>query len=242
MKIAVGCNLLTHQNSLAYGSHTLLWHWAGKHMSEDEFFVNFPRRMSIDNMRNQTAQTALVNGCDYLIFYDDDVCLPKEAFGRLIQTSMREKADIVAGLTYVRCYPFKPMAFKFEEEDKDSLRHLTYDEIQENETDIIPCDAIGFSTVVIKVDLLRKLETPFFLTGPNFTEDIYFCLKARDRFPDVKIILDRNIQTDHIVESYTISHSNHKGIRKFEEDVYESKPENPDFNAEDIERAVERCS
>lgn len=211
-------------------------------MADDTFFVNFPRRMSIDNMRNQTAQMALFNGCDYLIFYDDDVCLAKETFGRLLQTSVQEKADVVAGLTYVRSYPFKPMAFRFREEDPDSLRHLTYDEIKNSETDYIPCDAIGFSTVIIKVDLLRKLELPYFLTGPNFTEDVYFCLKVRERFPEVKIILDRNIQTDHIVESYTISHSNHEGIRKFEEDVYESKPENPDFDASDIERAIERCS
>lgn len=239
MNIAIGCNLLTHQNSLAYASHTQMWHHLGKN-TDHRYVVNFPRRMSIDNMRNQTAQLALFNECSYLFFYDDDVILPKETLPRLIQTAESEFADIVAGLTYVRSYPFKPMAFKFDEDDKDSLRHLAYEEIEQSESDIIPCDAIGFSAVLISVALLRDLETPYFLTGPNFTEDVYFCLKVKDRFPGTKIILDRNVQTDHIVSEYTISHSNHKGIRKLEEDVFNAKPENPDFDPKDIESAARR--
>jgi hypothetical protein len=238
-RIAVGCNLLTHQNSIAYGSHTQMWYWLGRN-TDHTYVVNFPRRMSIDNMRNQTASLALSNDCEYLFFYDDDVILPKESVARLIQTAKAEKADVVAGLTYIRSHPYAPMAFKFRSDDPDSMRHLTYEEIEGSESDIIPCDAIGFSTVLISVALLRKLETPYFLTGPNFTEDVYFCCKVKDRFPDTKIILDRNVQTDHIIGDYTISHKNHELVRKFDEDVFDAKPQNGDFDPSDIESTADR--
>lgn len=240
MNIAIGCNLLTHQNSMAYASHMNLWHYMGKHFPEDKLIVNFPRRMSIDNMRNQTAQVALHNDCDFLCFYDDDVCLPKESIARLVQTMGRTKASIVAGLTYVRGYPFKSMAFA---KNKDgNLDHISWEDIEKSKDDYIECDAIGFSLVLIDTKILKDMEAPYFLTGPGFTEDVYFCLKVKDHFPDTKIILDRGVQTDHIIGDYTISHSNHKFVKEFEENAYGAKSENQDFDPKDIEESERRLA
>lgn len=209
----------------------------GKLHEKYEVIANMPRRMSIDNMRNQSAKAALYNDCDYLVFYDDDVLLEKSAIDKLIESMETEGAGIAAGLTYVRAHPFKSMAFK--KIGEDSIDHISWEDI-ENGPEIQEVDAIGFSLAAISTKVLEVLEPPYFLTGPSFTEDVYFCLKAKENLPDLKIILNKNIQTDHIIGDYTISHKNHKLIKEFEENVFEARTENSDFTTADIEKSINK--
>jgi len=237
MKIMMGCNLLTHQNSVAYTNHIHLWYHIGKWAEREGHTIGFnmPRRMSIDNMRNQTAKFALQGNFDYLFFYDDDVVLPLDSFDRLLKTSVEEKADIVAGLTYVRGYPFESMAFY---RNDGGAYHISHEDIENSETDRIECDAIGFSCALISTQVLKKMVPPYFITGPNFTEDVYFCFKAKDNFPDMKIILDRSVKTDHIVGDYTINHDNVAIVKKFEEELYGASKKTGDYPPEAIESAI----
>ena len=135
------------------------------------------------------------------MFIDDDVLIPINAF-QLLQEADK---DIISGITYIRGYPYPPMVFKWEYGDgfyyRDCLEHV-------DNNGLIQCDAVGFSCVLIKVSLLLKMRPPFFITAQNHTEDVYFCIRAIEQFPETTIYAHSLVQTEHILGSETIHTSN----------------------------------
>lgn len=210
-KILVGINTLTQVDQMVYSNHCQMWFRLGR-QTQHEFILHNPRRMSIDNMRNSCAKTAIENNCNYLVFIDDDVLVPFDCIQRLINTG----ADIAAGWTIIRGYPFKNMFFRWTDETKLNL------EMYPNPVPfaILDVAAVGFSCALIKVDLLKKVEPPYFITGPFNTEDIYFCLKAKTADPECRIVVDTNIQTDHILGPETIGPGNQKTYKEYCELTY----------------------
>jgi hypothetical protein len=203
-KILVGVNTLTSVDQAVYSNHCQFWYRLGRHYPDFDFILFNPRRMSIDTMRNSAAKVALENDCDYLMFIDDDVLIPIDTLSRLI----RCEADIAAGWTIVRGYPFKNMIFKFIPGTQNT--HLTHwdgdDDIKDEEGNItqkgqkegiLICDAVGFSCVLINCNILRRVDAPYFVTGPFNTEDIYFCIKALEFVPEVRIVVDLDVKTSH---------------------------------------------
>lgn len=66
-------------------------------------------------------------------------------------------------------------------------------------------DAVGFSCCLIKVDLLRTLPEPFFLTGKYHTEDVYFCCKATDNLdPKPTIFMHTGVACGHMLNAEPI--------------------------------------
>lgn len=86
--------------------------------------------MSIDNARNTAADLAMKAQCDYLMFIDDDVMIPKNTLDLLLKADK----DIIAGLVIIRGMPFNVMAFRWmdlgvPQEDRpkeDEKRSLTF--------------------------------------------------------------------------------------------------------------------
>lgn len=223
MKVMVGINTLSVLDQLAYANHIQFFYRMGRNHPDVEFGLSSPRRMSIDRMRNTTAKIAVDNNFDYLMFIDDDVLVPFDAFQKLRDCN----ADIAAGWTIIRGYPFNNMFFKFQDESRQSLIH--YNDAPENS--IVDCDAVGFSCVLIKVDLLKKVPPPYFVTGTHNTEDIYFCLKAKEAVPDCKIVVDTSVKTAHIMGSEVISPMNKAAYTKFVEETDSTvKPQIKDDN------------
>lgn len=191
MKTLVGVNTLTNIDQPVYANHCQFWFRLGRTYPKDDFVFCTPKRMSIDRMRNFCAQAAMELECDYLMFIDDDVVVDIDAWGKL----QRENKDVISGITYIRGYPFHPMVFKFEE-GSDNFYMDDYRE-KIGKDGLVHCDAVGFSCVLISVELLKKLEPPYFLTGPNFTEDVYFCKKARELIPNLDICAHPLVETAH---------------------------------------------
>ena len=109
-KILIGINNLTSVSQLAYANHCQFWFRLGRNLGADyQFGLCNPRRMSIDRMRNFAGKAAIELNFDYLLFIDDDVLLPFNAVQRLIEADK----DIIAGVTYIRGYPYHPMIFNF---------------------------------------------------------------------------------------------------------------------------------
>jgi len=209
--IVVGVNTLTAVDQAIYSNHSQFWFRLGRNMPDYNFILCNPRRMSIDSMRNMAAKIAVENNAD-LMFIDDDVLIPKDfTLQRLIACD----ADIAAGWTIIRGYPFKNMIFVFDNEEKTSLTHWTGPE----KTGILPCDAVGFSCVLIKHELLKLVEPPYFVTGPHNTEDIYFCMKALQTKPGCKIVVDLDIKTSHNVGAEYIDPLNMPFYKKYMEEV-----------------------
>lgn len=78
------------------------------------------------------------------------------------------------------------------------------------------CDALGFSLCLIKTDLLKLMEEPYFLTGKNHTEDVYFCMKATENLrPKPSIYLHTGIQCGHMLNAVPIEYSNQPIMKAF---------------------------
>ena len=201
MKILIGTNLLQNVSPEIYSNHTAFYYHLGKISAEKgwQFFQCPPVRMSIDRMRNEAAKTALQLECDYLVFIDDDMTLQTDTMEKLIESDK----DIVMAHTYIRGYPFDPMSFvrDREKEAPGEIRLIHYKDVMKNSVDgLSKCDAIGFACVAIKTHLLRELDAPWFITGPNGTEDIYFCLRCMmERKEETSIYVRTDCPTGHLL-------------------------------------------
>lgn len=240
MKVLVGVNVLTSIDSEIYGSHTNFWYRIGKQFPNDIFLKYHPRRLSIDNMRNAAALIALQNECDYLMFIDDDVDVPPDAFRLLLEADQ----DVVMGLTYIRGYPFHPMFFKAGANAEGIQCMLHYEDFMEHldENGLVKdVVAVGFSCVLIKCSLLKKLHAPFFVTGARHTEDIYFCVKAKIEQPDCTISVSTKCPTSHFLDKQPVCEKNVKALRDYYEAIgCKPEPENSDRGLEYIQKCIEQ--
>ena len=207
-KTFIGINTLTAVEQPVYANHLNLFYRLGKHYPDDKFGLFTPRRTGIDRMRNSLAKMAIEQDFDYIAFIDDDVIVPLDMFDKLYAAD----CDIIAGWTLIRGYPFENMFFEF-----DHTKNLTTNKDQTRDGKTIDVAAIGFSTALIKVDLLKKIPPPWFVTGPTNTEDIYFCLKARQYVPDCTIKVDKSIETAHILGPEGIAPWNIADYKKYHE-------------------------
>lgn len=219
MKVLIGVNNLEGVHSFAYSSHCQFWATTRKQFPEADFLMYAPYRMSIDSMRNDAARIALEQECDYLMFIDDDVLIPPDTFKMLVEANK----DIIAGFTFIRGYPFHPMFFKeretFSDVDGRVRRHLSYhDEWQEDvQTDgLVETGAVGFSCVLINMDVVKALHPPYFVTGPGHTEDVYFCLRAKSELePSPSIFVHTLVKTGHMLMPDIVSLDNVDKLRLF---------------------------
>lgn len=224
-KIVVGINSLVSTVQQAYSNHFQMAYRFGRYYTKYDFALVNPPRMSIDRMRNLCAETALNIQAKYLLFIDDDVImpLPFDFLDKLIALD----ADIAAADVLIRGYPFNHMYFRY---NKSRTGLLALQKLPKgHQLGSLPVDAVGFSCCLIKVDLLRKLDKPYFITGVNNTEDIYFCMKARDKFPKCAITVDTSIQCGHVLWSEIIDSTNKKNYKQYYERQFgKPKPEDLD--------------
>jgi len=217
MKIVVGINSLTSTVHPAYSNHIQVFFRLGKWAERNghEICLVNPSRMAIDRMRNLCAKTALEINADYLLFIDDDVLAPTEFIDSLISAD----GDIVAGDVLIRGYPFNHMSFIG---DKHGLAPIANLDDFMTESGIIDVGAVGFSLCLIKTSVLKHTAQPWFITGISNTEDIYFCLKAKEFIPELTIKLDTRVQCGHILWNEIISKENKEQYKVYMESMDEA--------------------
>lgn len=209
LRVAIGINSLTESQWPAYNSHLQLFYRLGRDNPDLELILINPSRLSIDSMRNLTAAITVKEKLDYLLFLDDDVLPPPDCLNRLIAANV----DVIAGDVIIRGWPFDHMAFKYGDTQKSYMKAISkYDSIG-----LHPVDAVGFSLCLIKRELIEKVDTPYFITGLNHTEDVYFCIKARAVDPNCSIVVDNTIICGHILWPEIISANNKEDYRDYYE-------------------------
>jgi hypothetical protein len=217
MKILVGVNTLTSLDHAVYSNHCQFWYRLGKEFPQHQFILNHPKRMSIDHMRNFSAKLALEHGADYLMFIDDDVIIPLDTLKLLLDC----KADIAAGWTIIRGYPYDNMFFRYTDDLHTSLGKPKTATLEKNAEGLWDVDAVGFSCVLISCELLKKVQAPYFVTGPFHTEDVYFCLKAeyalKETGEKIKIVVHPEVKTAHCLGNEYIDPDNVQQWREFTE-------------------------
>lgn len=208
-KIFICINTLTSVEQVLYANHMSFFFKLGKNLGQEhQFILHTPRRHSIDRARNASAKMALENNCDYLMFIDDDVVVPVDILEKLLAADK----DIIAGWTIIRGWPFDNMFFKYTE----GTRNLVPMPDVKRNSGIIDVDAIGFSTALIKCSVIKQIPPPWFVTGPTNTEDIYFCLKAKQYLPNVSICVDTSVETAHMLGPEFISPWNRENYKAYQ--------------------------
>lgn len=234
-RILICVNTLTDLSSFVYGSHIALLSNVAKKRPDLDIIFFTPIRTSIDMARNLAAKQAMQDSCDYLMFIDDDVLVQPDCLFKLLEADK----DIVCGHVIIRGYPFNNMMFKRKTiEGKDSLVYFndlqtqwlhddiwyTEEEIKDLDKEKLPkryfpevqnCDAVGFSCVLIKVDLIRAIEPPYFVTGPHNTEDVYFCMKAQEQLDEVTIAVHTGVECGHLMQPEVVEPRTAAKFREF---------------------------
>lgn len=220
-KIVVGINSLTVSQYPAYSNHIQLFYNLGKKYPNIDLCLVNPPRMSIDRMRNVSAEVAMEIGASHLLFIDDDVLLPSpfDFLNKLLNLNV----DIAAADVLVRGYPFDHMLFRPVAGGR-GLRLLKT--VPKKKGPLRKLGAVGFSCALIKTSLLMKMQPPYFVTGVANTEDVYFCVEAQKHFPETTIAADTSITCGHILWPEVIDTHNKRNFKKYYEAQF-GKPVNP---------------
>jgi len=146
-------------NKLAIGIPTtgnVDWQFASSLMSlqlTPETRVIWMVKTMIDTARNQLVQEALKDlSYTHLLMIDDDMTFEPDFALKLLEHDV----DIVGGLAFKRRPDFKPCVYRMNPENKQYYPILPeiFQEV----------DIVGSGGILIKMEVLRKLEYPWFST------------------------------------------------------------------------------
>ena len=160
----------------------------------------------IFDQRNKLVHTAIDAKCDYIVFIDADMRFPKDTITRLLA----HDKDIIGVNATTRSEPVKPTAKNLRIEEDGSCTWLPiYSNVM---TGISQADGIGCGVMMIKAEVIAKLEEPYFYfeqlpDNKILGEDIYFCVKARDAGITTWVDHELSMEIKHIGQ-YTYSWDN----------------------------------
>ena len=143
-----------------------------------EFYFVTVGRILTPKAREEGAKIAIEMEADYLYMIDDDMICRHDLFERLY----RHDVDLVAPLAFTRNFPHSPVLYDIKEgvdpvtKEPYFINHHVLDYPRNVLTE---CDAVGFGAVLIKMDVLRAVEEPRFMSTTATGEDILFCHKVR---------------------------------------------------------------
>jgi GT2 family glycosyltransferase len=152
-------------------------------------------KYSVAMARNVAAKDALAGGFDYIFFVDSDMILPPDALTRLLKIG----ADFATGWALsavggtaasIACY--------------DAEKRFMYGMAAEwvtGHTEPFEVDGSGLSCTLIKTDVFKEMEYPYFryieyASGDVLSEDFGLCLALRDK--GIKRICDPALKAGHI--------------------------------------------
>lgn len=171
------------------------------HKVRYEFYWYTAGRMLTQLAREKLAEHAVKENCDYMIMYDDDMVLSPDFAIKLLETMEKhKKIDVLGALAFMRNPPHYPVIYTTTE-GYDGVNHSEYyirEYVKRYPKDtLVECDAVGFGGVCIKVDLLKRLGEPWFMSTTKTGEDIWFCYRAK-RDVNARIFMDTRIKMGHL--------------------------------------------
>lgn len=146
----------------------------------------------IDQIRNLIASWGV--HYTYLFCVDSDIVLPKDALVKMVGANR----DIVSGL-YIQRIPDKQI-LEIYVDAPFGVTNANFEDVKD--AGLIQVAACGMGCCLINSDVLRKMEYPHFVYksaishAHTFSEDIYFCCKAREQ--GFTVWADTSIRCEHI--------------------------------------------
>lgn len=178
----------------------------------------------IDYNRNKFIDDSIRDGADYLMFMDMDMTFPANTLECLFE-NLSDEHPVVAGMYYLKKEPFSPVIGDYTEWTDELLKHKEFLDSHGfvskegkqllkwrafngfDETKPFYADVIGAGCFLIKADVFKKLERPYFKYIPDpekdhthnkISEDMYFCAQLKKA--GVPIVIDPRVQCGHLTE------------------------------------------
>lgn len=156
-------------------------------LSVGEIFIPFAREM--------LAESALKYECDYLFMVDDDMMAPVDLFYKLV----KHDVDIVAPLAFTRNPPHRSVMFRIIEGYDNVVKSnyfINTPVLNYPRNKLVECDAVGFGAVLIKTEVIKKMQAPRFMGSHGTGEDIHFCMAAKKL--GFKVFMDTSVKLGHL--------------------------------------------
>ena len=166
-----------------------------------EFYWYTTGRLLTQMAREKLIKTALHAGLDYVIMFDDDMLLPYDFFEKmLIDMESNPNIDVLGALAFMRVPPHYPVMYTVEEgydsiNRKDYYLNRVVKQYPRNK--LVECDAVGFGGVCIKMDKVREMKEPYFMSTTPTGEDIFFCANIKKQ-TNARIFMDTRIKLAHL--------------------------------------------
>jgi hypothetical protein len=190
---------------------TVTTKWAANHRNmilPPNSTVSFLSGMPFGHARDQAATNMLQHGFEYLMFVDDDVCIPADTIPRLLAHGK----DIVSGLYYRRAPPLLPVMLKYK-----NPKEAEWISSWQPRGALIEVDLVGAGCLLIHRRVFEKMgPAPWFIwelqenitkwirlgmnlppDDPLHSEDFSFIRNAR-RLHGIPAFVDTSIECEHI--------------------------------------------
>lgn len=215
-KIAMSIPSEGHTLPEAYDNHLVLAFHLGvlqeKWKNENrpiryEFYWYTTGRLLTAMAREKLVEQALLSGMDYILMYDDDMLLPSSFLEQMIDdVEKHPEIDVLAPLAFMRNPPHYAVIYTTTE-GYDQKLHQPYffNNFVKNypKNTLVECDAVGFGAVLIKMDMIRKMQAPYFMSTTGTGEDIFFCMKSKQE-AGARIFMDTRIKLGHLAKPKVI--------------------------------------
>lgn len=162
--------------------------------------------------RNTLAKQAVDGGFDRVLWLDSDMEFKPDMFVNLMQDMDDNSLEIVGGIYFSRKEPVVPVVYQkvgyYHDEEQDTVTPCALNYYEYPKDDLFPCEGIGFGSVLMTTDLIKKVQDKYGLPfSPilGFGEDLSFCVRARD--VGATIMCDSRIKVGHVgLRTYTEEH------------------------------------
>ena len=160
-----------------------------------EFYHFTAGRLLTPAAREALSDHALEQKMDYMLMIDDDMICPIDLFERLYAHDV----DIVAPLAFTRNPPHLAVIYQCEKGWSPSSKNEYFkNHYVRNypENTLVRCDAVGFGAALIKMDVLKKMPKPYFMSTCGTGEDVLFCYNAGKS--GAKVYMDTATKLGHL--------------------------------------------
>lgn len=143
----------------------------GRGMKDTKFL--FLKDCTQVQARNVAAKAAVDEGAEWLWFIDSDADFPVDALARLKACN----ADIACADMWSRSWPSFRTVLRYGEPGPDG--RVKASPVPGSPAGIEDVDLCGMHCTLIRVDLLKRMKQPWFVSGEH-GEDMAFCVKAKE--------------------------------------------------------------
>lgn len=214
-KVAIGIPNEGVTKPEAYDNHLVLAFHLGawqtrmqyeKRSPRYEFYWHTVGRLLTPYAREKLTERALLNDMDYIIMFDDDMLLPLDMVECMLQDmEERPEIDVLSALAFMRNPPHFPVMYSVTEGYDHTVHAPFYiREIVKNypKDKLVECDATGFGAVCIRMSLIKKMKSPYFMSTSQAGEDVLFCYNAKKS--GARIFMDTRIKLGHLSNPFSI--------------------------------------